>query len=88
MKETKNIVEESVKIPSDMIIDVLAIIVKEGLKHEVLEVMENRKTIILGVTYDKNSPKHQKIMENIQNQLADYECYRWSENEQINWREN
>jgi len=88
MKDQKENTEESIKIPADMMIDIFAILVDENLKHEIIEVLVNRKTVIVAVSYKKDLIKHQKIMQNIQDLLADYEHFRWSENEQTNWREN
>ncbi len=84
----EEITEETLKIPLDMSIDIFAIIVKEGLKHEILEVIENRSLIIMAVQYNKKQSRHQKIKENIQELLQEYNEYRWEENEQLNWKED
>ena len=87
MKEDE-FTEETIKIPHDMSIDIFAIIVKEGLKHEIIEVIENRSLIILAVKFNKNQPRHQKVKENILDLLKYYEEYRWEENEELNWKED
>jgi uncharacterized FlgJ-related protein len=87
MKE-EEISEETLKIPHDMSIDIFAIIVKEGLKHEILEVIENRSLIIMAVQYNKNQPRHQNVRQNIQDLLKEYHEYRWEENEELNWKED
>ena len=86
MKEEKEIIEETVKIPADMSIDVLAVIVKEKLKHEIIEVIENRSLIVLAISYDKNLSRHQNILHDIRNMLEDYNIFRYEEVEKINWR--
>lgn len=87
MKDLEELSEQMIKIPVDMVTDVFAIILKERIKHEVIGVLENRKTLVVAISIDKKSNRHQKALQNILNQLADYEEYRWSENEEINWRE-
>lgn len=87
MDEKKEIFEKVLKIPADMLIDVFAIIVKEGIKHEVIRVIENRSLIELQLWYDKLS-KHEKVLDNIIGLILDYEHFRTEENEEINWREN
>lgn len=87
MKEIEELNEQTVKIPADMAVDIFVIIAKERIKHEVIGVLENRKTLVVAINIDKKSTRHQKALQNILNQLADYEEYRWSENEEINWRE-
>lgn len=86
MKEEREITEEVLKIPADMLMEILTIIVKEGLKHEVIQVVQNRSLAILSVYYDKSVARAQKVMYNIQNILLDYQHYRTWENEELNWR--
>lgn len=86
MKEEKEITEEVLKIPADMLMEILNIIVKEGLKHEVIQIVQNRSLAILSVYYDKSVARAQKVMYNIQNILLDYQHYRTWENEELNWR--
>ncbi len=86
MKEEKEITEETIKIPVDLSIDVLAVIVKEKLKHEIIEVIENRSLIVLAISYDKNLSRHQNILHDIRNMLEDYNIFRYEEVEKINWR--
>lgn len=88
MNNNKETTEESLKIPCDMLVDVLGIIVKERLKHEIIEVIQNRSLVIISLAYDKNSLKTQKLIENIKSLLLDYENFRSSENEELNWRDN
>ena len=88
MKEEIELTEESLSVPQDMVIDILSIIVKEGIKHEVTKVIESRALIFIAVFYDEKLSRHQKIKQNIQNLLRDYSEYRWAENEQLDWRES
>lgn len=88
MNNNKEIIEETLKIPGDMLIDILGIIAKERLKHEVTEVNQNRSFIMMTVLFDKNLLRVQKVIENIKNLILDYEYFRSSENEELNWRDN
>ena len=86
MKEDKEIIEETIKIPADMVVDVLAIIVKEKLKNEIIEVIENRSIIVLAISYDKSLTRHQNILHDIRSMIDDYNNFRNEEVEKINWR--
>jgi hypothetical protein len=88
MNNNKETSEETLKIPNDLLIDILGIIVKEELKHEIIEIIQNRSLIVIAVTYDKNSVRTGKVIENIKNLILDYEHFRSSENEELNWRDN
>lgn len=80
--------EEVLSIPHDMSIDVLGLIVKERLKHQIIEVNENRSLIVVLVFYDKKSSRHQKVIQNLKNMIEYYHDWRWAENEDINWKED
>ncbi|HXB41691.1 MAG TPA: hypothetical protein VNZ49_14215 [Bacteroidia bacterium] len=87
MKDEKETSEETLKVPADMLLEILNIIAKEGLKHEVVQVMMNRSLAVISVYYDKNITRNQKVINNIQSLLSDYRDFRESENEELNWRE-
>lgn len=86
--KNKNISEENIKVPVDLIMDILGIIIKEGFKHEVIQVVENRSLIVMAVFHQKDSLRHQGALDNIKNLLDEYNEYRWAENEQLDWREH
>ena len=88
MKQEKEIIEETVKIPIDMVVDVLAVIVKENLSHEIIQVIENRSLIVIAITYDKKFSRHQNTLYDIRTMLEDYTNFRSQEEEQenVNWR--
>lgn len=88
MKDIKEISEENFNVPSDMLMDIFSIIVKEELKHEVIDVIHNRSLVVIAISYDKNSKKLTKVLQNIQGLLEDYKHFRSGENEEINWRGN
>lgn len=87
MKDRDKLTEETFKIPLDILLDILVIIVKEGLKHEIIEVFPNRALVLMTVFYNKESAKAQKAVRNMENLILDYEYLRYSENEELNWRE-
>jgi len=84
----RNTTEESLKVPADVLLDILGIIVKESLKHEITQVIESRSIVVVAVFFDNGTLKQQRILQNIQNILEEYREYRWSNSEDINWREH
>jgi hypothetical protein len=83
----KNTIEESLKVPSDILMDVLAVIVKETIRHEITQVIESRGMVILSVYLNDGSLKQQRALQNIQSMLEEYNEYRYSENEELDWRD-
>jgi hypothetical protein len=83
-----NLTEESLCIPTEVLVDILTIIVKESIPHEVTQVIENRSLIYLCIYINPNDRRNQQILQNIHNILQEYKEYRWEESEQINWRTN
>ena len=88
MKTDKNIVEESIKIPMDMMMDILTIVVKEELKHEIISVIPNRSIIAMELGYNRDNQRAEKAVKNIRTLLADYQHYRTWEDEDVNWKED
>lgn len=82
-----NPTEESIKVPQDMLIDVLAILIKEELEFEITEVLENRASAVIAVEIDRSKLRQIKAVQNIQQLLTSYNEYRYSEDETLNWRE-
>ncbi len=89
MKQEKEIIEETIKIPIDMVVDVLSVILKENLTHEIIQVIPNRSLIVVAITYDKKFSRHQNALYDIQTMLEDYTNFRSEEEEEeenVNWR--
>ena len=86
MKEETEIIEEKIEIPADMIVDVLAVILKEKLKYEIIQVIENRSLIVLAVSYHKNSIRHQHILNDILYMIEEYDNFRSRELDGVDWR--
>ena len=84
----QNIIEENIAVPQDMILEILNIIVKENLKHQATQVVENRSLIYLSVFINELDERHQKILQNLKWLLTEYNDMRWSECENLNWRES
>ena len=76
------------KVPADILIDVLAILIREELGYEIIQVQEMRKTALMAVQIDSSLPRQIKAKENIQSLIAIYEDYRYNEPEETDWREN
>ena len=88
MNTKDEISEQTIKVPSDMLIDVLSIILKEDFKYEIIQVLENKSIAVLSIEIDNKQSRQAKAMQNIQNHLHAYNDYRFSENETLNWRES
>ena len=90
MKSVKStdpdLTEENLCIPSDLLIDIFGIVVKEAIVHEVTQVIENRSILYLSLFIKHGNIRHQQLLQNIQHLLQEYKEYRWEESEQLNWR--
>lgn len=87
MKST-GITTETIKIPQDMILDILSILLKEELNYEITEVLENRAMAVFVIEIDQSKPRQLKAFQNVQELLSTYHEFRFSENETLNWRDN
>lgn len=83
-----NHTDEIIKVPQDMLIDILSILLKEELEYDITEVMENRCVAVIAISIDNNKSRHLKSIQNIKELLNAYNEFRYSENETLNWREN
>ena len=84
----QNIIEENLSVPQDMILEILNVIIKENLKHQATQVVENRSLIYLSVFINDIDERHKKILQNLKWMLTEYNDMRWSECENLNWRES
>jgi len=87
MKTREEKTEEVLKIPSDMLIDILAIILKEGLEYELIEVLENRAIAIYAIRTSGKLSREDKALQNIKDLLSCYNDYRHSQEDSFNWKE-
>lgn len=87
MRSTNN-TDELIKVPQDMLIDILSILLKEELKYDITEVLENRSVAVIAISIDGNKSSQLKALQNIKELLNAYNEFRYSENETLNWREN
>jgi hypothetical protein len=85
-KQIKDLNEESLSIPADMLLDVLAIIVTEGLRHEITQVITNRSIVNLLVYIQPTEKRQHQALQNIKDLLQEYNDYRWEETNDTNWR--
>ena len=83
----RNTQEECIKIPTDILLDVLTIIVKEHIRHEIADVLESRGIVKVSLYLNENLLKHQKVLHNIQSIIDEYNEYRYSETEELNWKD-
>lgn len=83
-----NHTDEIIKVPQDMLVDILSILLKEELKYDITEVLENRSVAVIAISIDSNKSRQIKALQNIKELLNAYNEFRYSENETLNWREN
>lgn len=83
----RNTKEESLKIPTDILLDVLTIIVKEHMRHEVTDVLESRGIVKVSLYLNDNLLKQQRVLQNIQCIIEEYNKYRYSDYEELNWKD-
>jgi hypothetical protein len=83
-----NHTDEIIKVPQDMLVDILSILLKEELKYDITEVLENRSIAVIAICFDSNKSRQIKALQNIKELLNAYNEFRYSENETLNWREN
>jgi len=80
--------DEIIKVPQDMLIDIVAILLKEELKYDITEVLESRSVAVIAISIESNKSRQLKALQNIKELLNAYHEFRYSENETLNWREN
>ena len=83
----RNTIEETLKVPSDVLLDVFTIVAKEKIRHEVRQVIEGRGLVILSLYLNDSQLTQQRALQNIQSIVEEYNEYRYSENEEFNWRD-
>lgn len=83
-----NHTDEIIKVPQDMLIDILLILLKEELEYDITEVLESRSVAVIAINIDSNKSIQLKAFQNIKELLNAYNEFRYSENETLNWREN
>jgi hypothetical protein len=62
-------------VPADMMMDVLRIILKNGLKHYIEGINERENTILIRVFANVNSLYGKQAVQNIAQMLSDYGYY-------------
>ena len=82
------ITDETIKVPQDMLLDILSILLKEQLEYEITQVLEHRGMAVLVIAIDQSKPRQLKAFQNIQSLLVTYDEFRFSEDEIIDWRDN
>ena len=80
--------EETIKVPADMLLDILGIILKERLKYDIVQIIENRAIAVMQISVDSNPSRQLKAIQNIHNLLSTYNDYRFGQDESLNWRDN
>ena len=74
-------------VPFDVLTDVVKIIIDNELKNEITGANENKSFIEVKVEYQNGLGLNLKAINNIESVLADYNHYRFEE-EETDWRNN
>lgn len=86
--KNKNYNQETFIIPTDVMLEIAQIILQADLPHEIIGVKENKRQIIIGISYQNNLKFHQEAAKNIADILKDYHKLCNEESETVNWRES
>lgn len=86
--KTDNNLTETLRIPLDILMDALEIVVREELSHEVINLVPNRSLVIMEISYDRSETRKHKALGVIQALLSEYQVYRTWEHEDVNWKED
>ena len=86
--KNKNHIQETYIIPTDVMLEIAQIILQADLPHEIIGVKENKRQIILGISYQSDLKFHQEAIKNIADILKDYQQLCNEESETVNWRES
>lgn len=84
--KTDNLISETLKVPQDMLMDVLQIVVHEDIKNQITGLVPNRSTLIFELTYETNLVRKHKALSLIKDLIDRYLKYRTWEDEELNWR--
>ncbi|MFY9311105.1 MAG: hypothetical protein WAQ28_18825 [Bacteroidia bacterium] len=79
---------ETYVVSTDIILEIAQIILQADLPHEIIGVKENKRQIIIGISYQNNLKFHQEAVKNIADILKDYHELCNEESETVNWRES
>lgn len=86
--KSENQITEVIKVPQDMLIEILAILLKENIKLEIARVLENKAIAEIAIFFDLKESRNESVLKNINQLLTAYNEYRHSEDDSIEWRDN
>lgn len=84
--ENKNLEEETIKVPLDMVPDIFSIIVTQRIWHELTEASAERWYFRMIIQYDKTDVQQKKAVTDIKRLLDTYYEYRNASHDELNWR--
>jgi len=86
--KNKNYNQETYIVPTDVMLEIAQIILQADLLHEIIGVKENKRQIIIGISYQNNLKFHQEAVKNITDIIKGYHTLCSEESETVNWRES
>lgn len=84
---TKAQEEVSLSVPADMLLDILAIFLRESISYEIAQVNTNQSIVGMLVYIQPEDKRQRQALQNIRDLLQEYNDYRWEEANDSNWRE-
>jgi hypothetical protein len=86
--KNKNHISETYTVPTDVMLEIAQIIVQADLPHEIIGVKENKRQVVLEISYQADLKFHQQAIDNITDILREYKKLCNEDTENINWRES
>ncbi|MEO8760396.1 MAG: hypothetical protein ABI388_04570 [Bacteroidia bacterium] len=86
--KNKNHISETYTVPTDVMLEIAQIIVQADLPHEIIGVKENKRQVVLEISYQADLRFHQQAIDNITDILREYQVLCNEDTENINWRES
>ena len=86
-QDSKNYTQEKFIVPTDILLEIAQIILQADLPHEIVGVKENKRQIIMSISYQTNLKFHQEAIKNVNSILKEYHDLCHIERETIDWRE-
>ena len=80
--------QETFAIPNDVMMEVAQIILQASLSHEIIGIKENKRQIIIGISFQSQLKFHQDAVKNIQDIIKVYHELCFAESEAVNWKED
>ena len=72
LKHPKHLKTEHYPVPTDVFCEIAEILLQTGLPHEIVAIKENRRAVVLCISYEEKSKFHQAAISNLEEILKSY----------------